>query len=130
MTRLEPDSTADFLRRFHHGRDGRLLGVEVATGRGGLRSVTFLLRLRDADDDDDTDVRLELSEVNEMRFQVRPTEDPEPLTDGIAFGTYGGLTFVDLMPWTDRPTGVHDFRLSNCYAAGAILRWEETKPGG
>ena len=125
MPRLDPDATDDFLRRFHRGRDGRLLGVDVSLARGRVAAVAFTLRLRDADDDDaETDLRLELAEVNELRLQVRPTEDPQDLVDGIAVGTFGGLTFVDLMPWTDRPSGVHDYRASNCYAAGAVLRWE------
>src|SRR5947209_3285909 len=102
MPPLDPASTDAFLRRFHRGRDGRLAGVDVRTSRGRVRSLAFLLRLRDADAGDaETDVRLELSEVNELRLQVRPTEDPETLADGIAIGTFGGLTFVDLMPWTD-----------------------------
>ena len=125
MDRLDPTTTVAFLRRFHLGRDGRLLGVEVRTARGGIGSLTFALCLRDADNDDaDTNVLLELSEVSEMRLQVRPTEDPETLTDGIAIAVFGGQTFVDLMPWNDPPSGVHDFRLSNCYAAGAVLRWD------
>ena len=130
MTRLEPESVDDFLRRFHRGRDGRLLNVEVGLARGGVRAVTFTVRLRDADADDaETDLRLELAEVNELRLQVRPTEDPQTLQDGIAVGTFGGLTFVDLMPWTDRPSGAHDYRLSNCYAAGVVLQWEEIDGG-
>lgn len=125
MDRLDPTTTAAFLHRFHQGRDGRLLGVEVRNAQGGVASVTFALRLRDAENDDaESDWRLQLSEVSELRLQVRPTEDPEALTDGIAIATYNGQTFVDLMPWTDPPSGVHDFRLSNCYAAGAVLRWE------
>ncbi len=125
MPRLDPDATDDFLRRFHRGRDGRLLAADVRTARGQVAAVAFTVRLRDADAADaDTDVRLELAEVSELRLQVRPTEDPEALADGIAIGTFGGLTFVDLMPWTDRPSGVHDFRASNCYAAGVTLRWE------
>ena len=125
MPRLEANGIDDFLRRFHRGREGRLLAVEVGTGRGQVRSIRFALRLRDGDAGDaDADVSLELTEVNELRLQVRPTEDPETLVDGIAIGTFGGLTFVDLMPWTDRPTGVHDFRLSNCYAAGAVAAWD------
>jgi hypothetical protein len=128
---LEPETTDDFLRRFHHGRDGRLLGVDVRMAQGRVRAVRFTLRLRDADTNDaDTDLRLELTEVNELRLQVRPTEDPEALVDGLTIGTYGGLTFVDLMPWTDRPTGAHDFRLSNCYAAGAVVRWAVADAGG
>jgi hypothetical protein len=124
VDRLDPPTTAALLRRFHQGRDGRLLGVEVRMARGSVHSVTFALRLRDAENDDaDTDLRLELSEVSELRLQVRPTENAETLADGIAVGTFGGQTFVDLMPWTDPPSGVHDFRLSNCYAAGAVLRW-------
>jgi hypothetical protein len=125
MTRLDPDSTDDFLRRFHRGRDGRLLAVDVNMSRGSVESVTFTVRLRDADAADvDTDVKLNLSEVGELRLQVRPTEDPQALDDGIAIGTFGGQTFVDLLPWTEHPTGAHDFRASNCYAAGATLRWE------
>jgi hypothetical protein len=125
MPRLEPQSIETFLRRFHRGREGRLLGVAVRTGRGRVRSTCFELRLRDADAGDaDIDLSLELTEVDELRLQVRPTEDPEALADGLAIGTFGGLTFVDLMPWTDRPSGVHDFRLSNCYAAGAVADWE------
>jgi hypothetical protein len=125
MPHLEPQSFEDFLRRFHRGHEGRLLGVTVETGRGQVRSVRFALRLRDAEADDaDTDVSLDLTQVNELRLQVRPTEDPETLTDGIAIAAFGGLTFVDLMPWTDRPDGAHDFRLSNCYAAGAVARWK------
>src|SRR4051812_4260369 len=124
MHRPGLESIDEFLRRFHPGRGGRLLGVEAGMADGSVKSVTFTLRLRDADADDaNADVRLELAEVNEMRLQVRPTEDPQTLTDGIAVGTFGGLTFVDLTPWTDHPSGVHDFRLSNCYAAGAMLRW-------
>jgi hypothetical protein len=131
MDRLDPTATAALLRRFHQGRDGRLLGVDVRMARGSVDTVTFSLRLRDAEDDDaDTDLRLELSEVSELRLQVRPTEDPQTLTDGIAIGTFGGQTFVDLMPWSDPPSGVHDYRVSNCYAAGAVLRWEETKTTG
>ncbi|HEY1381326.1 MAG TPA: hypothetical protein VGF55_31285 [Gemmataceae bacterium] len=128
MPRLDPDATDDFLRRFHRGRDGRLLAVDLRTARGRVATVSFTVRLRDADHDDaETDVRLELGEVNELRLQVRPTEAPEALEDGIAIGTFGGLTFVDLMPWTDRPSGVHDYRASNCYAAGATVRWETTE---
>ena len=49
----------------------------------GCDRLAFRLRLRDADADDaETDVRLELTEVNELRLQVRPTEDPEALVDG------------------------------------------------
>jgi hypothetical protein len=131
MPRLDPDTTDAFLRRFHRGRDGRLLGVEACNARGRVESLTFVLGLRDAEAGDaDTDVRLELAEVDELRLQVRPTEDPEMLADGIAIATFGGLTFVDLMPWTEQPSGVHDFRLSNCYAAGAVLRWDVTQAGG
>jgi hypothetical protein len=125
MPRLEPNSFEDFFRRFHRGLAGRLLRVEVRSGRGRVRSVRFELRLRDTEAGDaDTEVSLELTEVDELRLQVRPTEDPETLTDGIAIAEFGGLTFVDLMPWTDQPSGVHDFRLSNCYAAGAVAQWE------
>jgi hypothetical protein len=125
MNRLEPETTDDFLRRFHRGRDGRLLRVDVGMSHGGVGSVTFTLRLRDVDADDaETDLRLRLSEVGEVRLQVRPTEDPQPLDDGIAVGTFGGQTFVDLRPWTEHHSGVHDFRASNCYAAGAVLGWE------
>jgi hypothetical protein len=131
MTRLDPDATDAFLRRFHRGRDGRLLGVEVRLSKGRVAAVTFALLLRDADDADaDTDLRLELAEVDELRLQVRPTEDPQTLVDGIAIGTFGGQTFVDLMPWTDRPSGVHDYRVSNCYAGGATLRWAEVADEG
>jgi hypothetical protein len=131
MDRLDPTATAAFLRRFHQGRDGRLLGVDVRMARGYVDKVMFSLRLRDAESDDaDTDLRLELTEVSEIRLQVRPTEDPQTLTDGIAIGTFGGQTYVDLMPWSDPPSGVHDYRVSNCYAAGAVLRWEETKKTG
>lgn len=131
MTRLDPDATDDFLRRFHRGRDGLLLGVDVRTSKGRVATVTFDLRLRDADGDDaETNLRLELAAVDELRLQVRPTEDPQSLVDGIAIGTFGGLTYVDLMPWTGRPSGVHDFRASNCYAGGAILRCEEVPDQG
>jgi hypothetical protein len=125
MPRLEPDAIEGFLRRFHRGQDGRLLGVEVRTGHCEVRSVRFSLRLRDADAGDvDADVSLDLAQVSELRLQVRPTEDPASLTDGLAIAVFGGLTFVDLMPWSDRPTGAHDFRLSNCYAAGVTATWE------
>ena len=131
MDRLDPTTTAAFLRRFHQGRDGRLIDVDVRMTRGGVGSVTFALRLRDADSHDaETDVRLELNEVSELRLQVRPTENPQELTDGMAIGIFGGQTFVDLMPWADPPSGIHDFRLSNCYAAGAVLRWETTESEG
>jgi hypothetical protein len=131
MTRLDPDAAADLLRRFHRGREGLLLGVDVRMSKGRVAAVTFDLRLRDLDADDmETDVRFELAEVGEMRLQVRPTEDPQTLVDGIAIGAFGGSTFVDLMPWTDRPSGVHDYRASNCYAGGAILRWEEVPDEG
>ena len=131
MDRLDSNSIAPFLHRFHQGRDGRLLGVEVRTAHGSIGSVTFDLRLRDAEiDDADTDLRLELSEVSELRVQVRPTENPETLADGIAVAAFGGQTFVDLMPWTDPPSGVHDFRLSNCYAAGSALQWGKAEAAG
>ena len=131
MHRLGPETIDDFLRRFHRGREGKLLGVEVSCARGSVKRVTFTLRLRDANADDaDADVRLELGEVGELRLQVRPTEDPQKLDDGIAIGTFGGQTFVDLLPWTDHPSGAHDFRASNCYAAGVTVRWEAVEGGG
>jgi hypothetical protein len=120
-----PEEIDGFLRRFHHGREGALRAVEVALARGRVAAVTFTLRLRDADRDGaETDVRLELVEVAELRLQVRPTEDPQTLADGVQIDTFQGLYFVDLLPWTDRPSGVHDFRVSSCYAAGATLSWE------
>jgi hypothetical protein len=126
MHRLTPDHLADFLRRFHHGRDGTLRSVTVTTGRGGVAAVAFALTLRDADRDDaETDIRLELAPVAELRLQVRPTEDPRELADGIQIEAFQDVYFVDLQPWTDRPSGVHDYRVSSCYAAGVTLRWEE-----
>ena len=64
---------------------------------------------------------LELTEVNELRLQVRPTEDPSELADGLTIGRFNDLYYVDLQPWTDKPSGVHDYRASSCYAAGMSL---------
>ncbi len=125
MEQLSPEQLDDFLARFHRGRDGTLRSVEVALARGGVAAVTFTLTVRDADRDDaETDVRLELAEVAELRLQVRPTEDPQALADGVNIGYFHNLFFVDLLPWTDRPAGVHDYRVSSCYAAGVTLRWD------
>lgn len=125
MQDLSPGQIDAFLARFRHGGEGRLRGVEAATGWGGLAVLAFTLELLDADHGDEpTAVRLELGGVAEMRLQVRPTEDPSELSDGIAIGRFNDLYYVDLQPWTDQPSGVHDYRASSCYAAGRILRWE------
>ena len=125
MTRLGPDTVDEFLRRFHRGRGGRLRAVEVAAGRGGVASVTFTVAVRDADAGDDAVVlRLRVADVGELRLQVRPTEDPTELAEGINVGRFQDLYYVDLQPWTDGPLGVHDYRASSCYAAGATLAWE------
>jgi hypothetical protein len=131
MQPLAPDQLDAFLRRFHRGRGGRLRAVDVALARQSVAAVTFTLEVRDADRDDaDTELRLQVAEVAELRLQVRPTEDPQTLADGINIEMYQGLFFVDLLPWTDRPAGVHDYRVSSCYAAGAVLRWEVETPSG
>jgi hypothetical protein len=130
MHRLTPDQFDAFLRRFHHGRDGSLRSVGITMGRGGVAAVTFTLVLPDADRGDaETEVRLEVGEVTELRLQVRPTEDPQALAEGIHIESFQDVYFVDLQPWTDRPSGVHDFRVSSCYAAGVTLRWEEGGAG-
>jgi hypothetical protein len=126
---LNPDQLDAFLRRFQRGRDGRLRSVAVECARGGVATVTFSLAVPDAEngDGDLIDVRLQVAEVSELRLQVRPTEDPQTLADGINIELYNGLFFVDLLPWTERPAGVHDYRVSSCYAAGAGLRWESAE---
>jgi hypothetical protein len=125
MESLDPARLDGFLRRFHHGRDARLSGVEMAMTAGRVTAVTFTLSARDADRDDTlTRLRLQVGEVSELRVQVRPTEDPTVLADGLRVGQFQGLYFLDLLPWTDDPAGVHDYRASSCYAAGVYLRWE------
>jgi hypothetical protein len=131
MQPLAPDQLGDFLRRFHRGHEGKLRAVEVALARGSVAAVTFTLAVRDADhDDDDAELRLQVAEVNELRLQVRPTEDPQSLVDGVNIEVFQGLFFVDLLPWSERPSGVHDYRVSSCYTAGAVLRWEVVSPEG
>ena len=125
MHDLTPGQLDAFLARFRHGEGGRLRGVEARTGRGGLAVLAFTLELPDAEDGDDpATVRLELGGVAEMRLQVRPTEDPTELADGLTIGRFNDLYYVDLQPWTDQPSGVHDYRASSCYAAGFTLRWD------
>jgi hypothetical protein len=122
---LNPDQLDAVLRRFHHARDGKLRSVDVALVRGRVAAVTYTIAVRDADRADALcDLRLQVTDVAEVRFQVRPTEDPQTLADGIRIETFHGLIFVDLLPWTDRPSGAHDYRVSSCYAAGVALRWE------
>jgi hypothetical protein len=129
MTPLEPDQVDAFLRRFHRGRGGRLRAVAVTAARGGVSAVTFTLTARDAQADDaEVELRLRVGRVGELRLQVRPTEDPTELAEGVNVGRFQDQFFVDLQPWTDGPLGVHDYRASSCYAAGATLAWELAGP--
>src|SRR3954447_20596508 len=99
--------------------------MDVELVRASVATVTYTIAVHDAERADaPCDLRLQVTDVAEVRFQVRPTEDPQTLADGIHIETFRGLFFVDLLPWTDRPSGAHDYRVSSCYAAGVALRWE------
>jgi hypothetical protein len=125
MEPLHPAQLDGFLRRVHSARDAALRAVDLTFARGRVASVTFTLAVRDADRDDaDAELRLQVGEVSELRLQVRPTQDPTALPDGLRVGVFGGQFYLDLQPWADDPSGAHDFRVSSCYAAGAHLRWE------
>lgn len=123
MTELTPAAADKFFRRFHHGRGGRLTGYRAKLKPTGVTRLSLRLKLLDGRASDvATAVRLELLDVTELRWQIRPTERPAVLTRGIHVGYFQNQFFIDLQPWDPEFEGPHDFRVSSCYAAGLRLR--------
>jgi hypothetical protein len=133
MKQLNPQELAQFARGFRFA-GGQLRRVRVLVDGGGV-AVEFGLGVHAAVKDlgkEGRPVRLKvrLEGVSEYRFQKRMNSRVGRVSD-VKFGYFDGLLFVNLDAWGLQPgevPGVHDFRASDVYAAGKVLRWEEVAP--
>jgi len=133
MPRLATNELQQFLRKYRFAK-ARLLAMKVrATPRG--HALILRLRVGTAPRDlseNSRSVRLELrlDGVDEYRFQKRPSGNAIRVAD-LNIGLFGGVIYLNLEAMVMNPgdvPGVHDYRLSDAYAAGQTLSYDELPP--
>lgn len=122
MNELTDTTAHTFLKRFQFG-GGRLRAFRLRTG-GGATTADLRLVVRDAQGGGPVRLRLVFEGVEEYRFQRRPGPGRRRLTD-VRFGFFGNLTYLNLDAFPeDGPPKVMDFRASDAFIAGRVVRWE------
>ena len=123
MNELTPANVYAFLKRFQF-RGGRLRRFAI---RDKSRKATFAevrLSARDTKSNQPVRLRLLFDHVEEYRFQRRPGMTPLRLKE-VQVGFFGDLVYVNLDPFPeDGPPKVMDFRASDCFLAGRVVRWD------
>ena len=123
MNELTPGNLHAFLKRFQL-KGGRLLRFQVRPRKADGTSAALRLRALDTQSNSKIRLRLVFSNVEEYRFQRRPGYGLTRLND-VQFGFFGDLTYLNLDAFAvDGPPKVMDFRASDCFIAGRIVRWE------
>jgi hypothetical protein len=133
MNRLAAQDLPQWLRKYRFP-GGRVRGVRVSHSKDGT-AIDFHITVREAIKDLGTEpkkvrLNLRLLGVEEYRLQMRPNQPKVKIADArIAYLSglfYLSLDSLGLEP-NERPQ-VHDFRVSELFAAGRELLWEEGEP--
>jgi hypothetical protein len=123
MNELTPANVHGFQKRFQL-KGGRMLRFQVRPRKANGTSADVRLRVLDAQSNKSVRLRLVFSNVEEYRFQRRPGDGLTRLNE-VQFGFFGDLTYLNFDAFAiDGPPKVMDFRASDCFIAGRILRWE------
>ncbi len=119
MQQLQPAQFVNWATQ-HPLAGSRLRRCRIAYRRDGL---SLEIRIQCAN----RMLYLRLTNVAEFRLQHR-TNQPLGRIRTARLGFFQNLVFLDLdavpLPKNEKPA-VHDFRASNCYAAGEELWWRE-----
>ncbi len=130
MNRLHSSDLVQFARKY------RFVGGKVKrlrmTNRRGSGTIEAVLLVRPATRDlgavpPPVKLKLEITGVEEYRFQKRPTLAAGKMSD-LKIGYFNGLYYINFDAWglpVGEVPGIHDFRASDAYAAGNDLFWEE-----
>jgi len=127
-----------FLRKYRFP-GGRVRRVKVLYPKPREVAVEMHLAVSETVKDLGTSPRrvhlvLRLGEVEEFRFQMRPSQPRMKIADA-RISYLNGLFFVNLDAWGLEPgeqPRLHDFRAGEAYVGGRTLAWEErgkTKSG-
>jgi hypothetical protein len=123
MNELTPSNVYAFFRRFQF-RGGRLRRFAVRDKSSQATVAEVWLSARDSKSNQPVRMRLLFDRVEEYRFQRRPGMTPLRLKE-VQVGFFGDLVYVNLDPFPeDGPPKVMDFRASDCFLAGRVVRWE------
>jgi hypothetical protein len=123
MNELNPGNLYAFLKRFQL-KGGRLLRFQVRPRKADGSTADLQLRAVDTQSNKPIRLRLAFEFVEEYRFQRRPGTTSAKLNE-VQFGFFGDLTYLNLDAFAiDGPPKVMDFRASDCFIAGRIVRWE------
>lgn len=130
MNPIEPSQVVSFLRRYRLSQ-GRLRGLRIRhTPQGVVLDLILLVRtsLRDlGEEPKPVKLHLRLTDVEEFRFQKRPSSDSGRLPD-LRIGVFQGQVFLNLDPFplaAGETAGPHDYRGSDAYAVGSELFYKE-----
>ena len=127
MTELTPATVFQFLRRFQF-RGGRLRQFRVRNARRNAATGDLIVSAVEHATGKKVRLRFTFEGVEEYRFQRRPGAALARLTE-VQVGFFGTLVYVNLDPFpVDGPPKVMDYRASDCFMAGRLLRWAVVEP--
>ena len=130
MTRLHSSDLVQFARKYRFV-GGKLKRYRVGYRRG-VGTLEAVLLVRPATRDlgatpKPVKLKLEITGVEEYRFQKRPTTAAGKMSD-LKLGYFNGLYYINFDAWglpAGEVPGIHDFRASDAFVAGNDLFWEE-----
>jgi hypothetical protein len=134
MNRLSPQDLPAFLRKYRL-TGGRIRRIRVLYPRPREVAVEFHLSAREAITrlgslPKPVRLVLRMEGVDEFRFQMRPSQPKNRITD-LRISFLKGLCYLSLESLGLEPTEapqVFDYRASEVFAAGRELFWEERPP--
>jgi hypothetical protein len=127
MHELTPSNTLAFLRRFRL-KGGVIRRFTLRNTGPNTVSAKLVLTVTDGPTGDKVKLVIRVDEVEEYRFQKRPTLSAFAVRE-VRLGTFDGVTFLDLDADAQEPAPKPmDFRISDCFIAGRRLAWEVIGP--
>jgi hypothetical protein len=123
MTELTPANAHAFQKRYQL-RGGRLVRIHIRPRPRDASSAEVRVTARDTTKNEIVRLRMTFEGVEEYRFQRRPSAPLIRLKD-VQIGFFGTLTYLNLDAFPeDGPPKVMDFRASDCFVAGRVVKWE------
>jgi hypothetical protein len=123
MNELTPASVHAFWKRFQL-KGGRLMRIQIRPRRADASTAEVRLTALDSRVNKVVRLRIAFEGVEEFRFQRRPSAPLIRLKD-VQIGFFGELTYLNLDAFAvEGPPKVMDFRASDCFLAGRVVRWE------
>ncbi|MGE7951567.1 hypothetical protein [Lysinibacillus xylanilyticus] len=109
----------ELLKRINYGFDGLIRSLKV----NNFNSAEIVISVQDTEINEWVNVKFIIEALEEFKILKNPRVSNVVLSSGIKIKEISGLYYIDFAPFSDEIDSVFDFRQSDIYFSGKLLRW-------